>query len=157
MGARPIANRSLDTERASVSRQLSRQPESSAIKPVGKLTRPSRDSSTRRTPDSAARRRGFEAEWDADLGHGITAHVNYSYILAEFAEPYTSGITPVVTPAGSRLPGVPPQQVFGVLEWRPGGYYGFSAAAEVQYVGICSRQQHRERELHWFGYRRRYQ
>jgi iron complex outermembrane receptor protein len=84
---------------------------------------------------SKTRRRGFEAEWDADLGHGIAAHLNYTYILAEFAEPYTSGIPPVVTPAGSRLPGVPPQQVFGVLGWTPGGYYGFSAAAEVQYVG----------------------
>jgi len=84
---------------------------------------------------SKTRRRGFEAEWDADLGHGIAAHVNYTYIRAEFAEPYTSGISPVVTPAGSRLPGVPPQQAFGVLTWTPGGYYGFSAAAEVQYVG----------------------
>ena len=84
---------------------------------------------------SKTRRRGFEAEWDADLGHGIAAHVNYTYILAEFAEPYTSGITPTVTPAGSRLPGVPPQQAFGVLTWTPGGYYGFSAAAEAQYVG----------------------
>ncbi len=30
---------------------------------------------------------------------------------------------------------MPPQQAFGVLEWTPGGYYGFSAAGEVQYVG----------------------
>ncbi len=63
------------------------------------------------------------------------AHVNYTYLLADFAEPYTSGIPAVVTPAGFRLPGVPPQQAFGVLTWTPGGYYGFSAAAEVQYVG----------------------
>ena len=84
---------------------------------------------------SKTRRRGFEAEWDADLGHGVAAHVNYTYLLAEFADPYVSGIPPVETPAGSRLPGVPPQQVIGVLGWTPGGYYGFSAAAEVQYVG----------------------
>jgi iron complex outermembrane receptor protein len=84
---------------------------------------------------SKTHRRGFEAEWDADLGLGIAAHVNYTYLLAEFADPYVSGIPPVVTPAGSRLPGVPPQQAFAVLGWTPGGYYGFSAAAEVQYVG----------------------
>jgi iron complex outermembrane receptor protein len=47
---------------------------------------------------SKTRRRGFEAEWDADLGRGIVAHVNYTYLLAEFAEPYASGIPPVVTP-----------------------------------------------------------
>ena len=81
------------------------------------------------------RRRGVEAEWDADLGHGISTHVNYTWLLAEFTEPFVSGLPPVVTPAGARLPGVPPQQAFGVLTWSPGGYYGFSAAAEVQYVG----------------------
>jgi iron complex outermembrane recepter protein len=81
------------------------------------------------------RRRGVEAEWDADLGNGISAHANYTWLLAEFAEPFASGLPPVVTPAGARLPGVPPQQAFGVLAWTPGGYYGFSAAAEVQYVG----------------------
>ncbi|MEO8344729.1 MAG: TonB-dependent receptor [Betaproteobacteria bacterium] len=84
---------------------------------------------------SKTHRRGFEAEWDADLGHGVTAHVNYSYLLAEFADAYTSGIPPVVVPAGSRLPGVPPQQAFGVIDWTPGGYAGFSVAGEVQYVG----------------------
>lgn len=81
------------------------------------------------------RRRGVEAEWDADLGYGLSAHANYTWLLAEFAAPYVSGLPPVVTPAGARLPGVPPQQAFGVLTWTPDGYYGFSAAAEVQYVG----------------------
>jgi iron complex outermembrane recepter protein len=84
---------------------------------------------------SQTHRRGFEAAWDANLGHGIVAHVNYTYLLAEFADPYAAGTPPVVTPAGARLPGVPPQQVFGVVEWTPGGFAGFSAAGEVQYVG----------------------
>ncbi len=84
---------------------------------------------------SHTRRRGFEAVWDADLGSGISTHFNYTYLLAEFADPYVSGIPPVITPAGSRLPGVPPQQLFGTLEWTPGGYGGFSIAGEVQYVG----------------------
>ncbi len=51
---------------------------------------------------SQTNRRGFEAAWDADLGQGFIAHVNYTYLLAEFADPYASGIPPVVTPAGSR-------------------------------------------------------
>jgi len=84
---------------------------------------------------SKTRRHGVEAEWDGNLGQGWSAHVNYTYLLAEFSEPYVSGLPPVVNPAGARLPGVPPQQAFGVLNWAPGGYYGFNAAAEVQYVG----------------------
>jgi iron complex outermembrane receptor protein len=84
---------------------------------------------------SKTNRRGFEAEWDADLGQGITAHVNYSYLLAEFAEPFVAGNPPSITPAGSRLPGVPAQQAFGVVSWTPGGFAGFGIAGEVQYVG----------------------
>jgi iron complex outermembrane receptor protein len=81
------------------------------------------------------RRRGIEAEWDANLGHGVSAHANYTWLLAEFADPYVSGLPPVVTPAGARLPGVPAQQAYGELGWTPGGWLGFSAAGEVQYVG----------------------
>ena len=84
---------------------------------------------------SKTHRRGFEAEWDADLGRGFTAHVNYTYLLAEFADPHTTGVPAVTISAGSRLPGVPPQQAFGVLEWTPGGFAGWSVAGEVQYVG----------------------
>jgi iron complex outermembrane receptor protein len=81
------------------------------------------------------RRRGVEAEWDGNLGGGLTAHANYTWLLAEFADSYVSGLPPVVTPAGARLAGVPPQQAYGELVWTPGGYGGFSTAAEVQYVG----------------------
>jgi iron complex outermembrane receptor protein len=81
------------------------------------------------------RRRGVEAEWDGNLGHGVTAHANYTWLLAEFADPYVSGLPPVVTPAGARLPGVPPQQFYGEVVWTPGGYFGFSLAGEVEYVG----------------------
>jgi iron complex outermembrane receptor protein len=41
----------------------------------------------------------------------------------------------VIVPAGSKLPGVPPQQFYGVLNWMPGGYGGFNVSGEVQYVG----------------------
>ena len=81
------------------------------------------------------RRRGFEAVWDADLGSGFAAHANYSWLKAEFVDSFLTGLPPTEVPAGARLPGVPPQQAFGVLTYAPGGFYGFSAAAEVQYVG----------------------
>src|SRR6185436_5212103 len=80
------------------------------------------------------RRRGVEAEWDAELGSGFTAHANYTYLLAEFADAYTSGTPPAVVPAGSRLPGVPSQQAYGVLNWMRGGYYDFNVSGEVPYV-----------------------
>jgi iron complex outermembrane receptor protein len=82
------------------------------------------------------RRRGVEAEWDAQLPGGFTVHANYTFLLAEFADPYASGSNPpVIVPAGSKLPGVPPQQFYGVLNWMPGGYGGFNVSGEVQYVG----------------------
>jgi iron complex outermembrane receptor protein len=46
-----------------------------------------------------------------------------------------SGTPPTVTPAGSRLPGVPPQQAFATLRFSPADFFGFTAAGEVQYVG----------------------
>jgi iron complex outermembrane receptor protein len=84
---------------------------------------------------SDTHRRGVEAEWDGNLGRTLIAHVNYTYLRATFAEDFVSGAPPVVTPAGSRLPGVPPQQAFATLKWTPDNAYGFTAAAEVQYVG----------------------
>jgi iron complex outermembrane receptor protein len=80
-------------------------------------------------------RRGFEAAWDADFPGGFSAHVNYSWLRAEFDDAFVTGLPPVVVPAGAKIPGVPPQQAYGVLTWTPGGFHGFSAAAEVQYVG----------------------
>ncbi len=65
------------------------------------------------------------------MGAGVAAHVNYTWLDAEFAEGFASGLPPVAVPAGARLPGVPPQQAFGVVTWTPGGFYGFSAAVEA--------------------------
>ena len=81
------------------------------------------------------RRHGAELVWDGDFGQGFKAHANYTYIKAEFADPFTSGAPPVATPAGAKLPGVPAQQAYGELVWTPGGYGGFNAALEIQYVG----------------------
>jgi len=80
-------------------------------------------------------RQGFEAAWDADFAGGFNVHANYSWIRAVFDTSFVSGSPPSVVPSGARLPGVPPQQAYGVVTWTPGGFYGFSAAAEVQYVG----------------------
>jgi len=84
---------------------------------------------------SSTTRRGVEIAWDADLPYGLNVHANYSYLRATFDDAFVSGSPPSVVPAGARLPGVPPQQAYGALTWTPGGYYGFSAAGEVQYVG----------------------
>lgn len=80
-------------------------------------------------------RRGVELAWDADLPYGFSVHANYAYIRATFDDAFESGSPPSVVPAGARLPGVPPQQAYGAVTWTPGGYHGFSAAGEVQYVG----------------------
>ncbi len=65
------------------------------------------------------------------------AHANYTWLQGRIRRRLRIGVAAglVVVPAGSRLPGVPPQQAFGVLTYTPGGWYGFSAALEVQYVG----------------------
>ena len=81
------------------------------------------------------RRRGVEAQWDGDLGAGISMHADYTYLMAEFAQDFVSGLPPVIVPAGSRLPGVPPQQAYAVAQWASGQWHGFGAALEVQYVG----------------------
>ena len=81
------------------------------------------------------KRRGVEALWEADLGAGVVVHANYTYLQAEFAEDFVAGSPPVVVRAGSRLPGVPAQQAYGIVTWTPGGMHGFNAAVEIQHVG----------------------
>ena len=84
---------------------------------------------------SSTTRYGLEAEWQADLSSGLVAHVNYSYLRATFGDDYVAGVPPVRVPAGSRLPGAPPQQAFAALTWTPAGAHGFSVGGEIQYVG----------------------
>ena len=82
-----------------------------------------------------------------DLGDGFTAHVNYSWLQAEFAEGFFTGSPPVAVPAGARLPGVPPQQAFGVLTWTPGGYLRIQCGrrSPVRGTHLRQRSQHRLR------------
>jgi iron complex outermembrane recepter protein len=81
------------------------------------------------------RRNGAEALWDGDLPWGLHGHVALTYINARFAQDFTSGTPPQIVQSGNRLPGVPPAQAYGELTWTPGGWGGFNAAVEVQYVG----------------------
>ncbi|HEY3177666.1 MAG TPA: TonB-dependent receptor [Casimicrobiaceae bacterium] len=81
------------------------------------------------------RRNGAEALWDGDLPWRLHGHVALTYINARFAQEFTSGTPPQLVQSGNRLPGVPPAQAYGELTWTPGGWGGFNAAVEVQYVG----------------------
>ena len=82
----------------------------------------------------STRRRGVELAWDGRFDGGVSAHVAYTYLQAEFTEAFTAGLPPAVVPAGARLPGVPGSQAYGELAWAPRGPLGFSAGVEVQYV-----------------------
>ncbi len=81
------------------------------------------------------RRVGAELVWDGALPWGLHGHVALTWIRAEFSEAFLSGTPPQVVASGNRLPGVPSQQAYGELAWVPGGYGGFNAAVELQYVG----------------------
>ncbi|HEY5971718.1 MAG TPA: TonB-dependent receptor [Pseudoxanthomonas sp.] len=80
-----------------------------------------------------ARRQGFEASFDTALGEQWNLQLAYTWLEATFRSDYLvctgAGCTVPATPvaAGSRIPGVPRQQVFGRVQWRGGAW---SAAAE---------------------------
>jgi iron complex outermembrane receptor protein len=80
------------------------------------------------------RRRGAELAWDGAYRYGVRAHVALTWLRAEFADDFTTGSPPAVVAAGARLPGVPSKQAYGELAWVPGGWHGFNAALEAQYV-----------------------
>jgi iron complex outermembrane receptor protein len=83
---------------------------------------------------SRTRRHGIEALWDGELGRDFTAHADYTWLVAEFDDAFSTGAPPTVVPAGARLPGVPSQQAYAELAWRPRAAPGWVAAVEAQYV-----------------------
>jgi iron complex outermembrane receptor protein len=87
------------------------------------------------TNAAKTRRRGAEAEWEAVLGNGFTAYASFTYLLAEFAAPATTGSPPQIIPEGARLPGVPGSSAYVELAWARPDWYGFSTGVEVQYAG----------------------
>jgi len=83
----------------------------------------------------ATRRRGAELLYDGELPWDLRAHVALTYLDAEFTQPFTAGAPPLPVAPGNKLPGVPPAQAYGELAWSPPNAAGFSAGAEIQYVG----------------------
>ena len=74
---------------------------------------------------SQTRRRGAELSVEGYLGKGFEAYLAYTYLQAEFTQPFASGSPPVSVSAGSKLPGVPVYSVWGEVIWRhvPTGFH----------------------------------
>jgi iron complex outermembrane recepter protein len=72
-------------------------------------------------------RDGFELMWEGRLRHGLEAALAYTWLDARFTQAFTAGVLgggTVTIPAGNRLPGVPPQTLYGELVWRhPSGFH----------------------------------
>ncbi len=80
------------------------------------------------------RRSGVEAQWTGALPFDLQAHVAYTWLRAEFAVAFATGVPPVAVASGARLPGVPARQAYAELAWTPAHGHGFSTALELQYV-----------------------
>ena len=80
------------------------------------------------------RRDGLELAWEGRFARGFEAALAYTLLDARFEQPFTSGTPPVTVPAGNRLPGVPPQSLYGELIWRHAPA-GFHAGVEVRHSG----------------------
>ena len=79
-------------------------------------------------------RKGVELSGEAYLGGGFEAYLAYTWLNAEFSQPFTSGTPAVAVSAGNRLPGVPLYTMYGEVVWRH-ARTGFHAAAEVRAAG----------------------
>ena len=70
----------------------------------------------------ATQRRGVEAEFQSDWGHGFSSQVAYSYIQALTLQSYKTCIVvpcvPVEVGAGHRIPAVPADSLYAGLTWR---------------------------------------
>jgi iron complex outermembrane receptor protein len=84
---------------------------------------------------SKTRRNGAELLYDGELPANLHAHVALTWLRAEFADSFTTGAPPLPVESGNKLPGVPSQQAYGELTWKPIGWGGFNAGVEAQYVG----------------------
>jgi len=79
-------------------------------------------------------RKGVELSSESYLGAGFEAYLAYTWLDAEFTQPFSSGTPAVNVPSGNRLPGVPLYNVYGEVIWRHAAS-GFHAAAEVRAAG----------------------
>lgn len=72
-------------------------------------------------------RRGLEVALDSRWANNLSTRVAYTGLDASYDEAFTSNLVPVQ--AGSKLPGVPAQTLFGELVWKHPAS-GFHAAVE---------------------------
>lgn len=72
-------------------------------------------------------RRGLEVALDSRWANNLSTRVAYTGLNASYDEAFTSNLVPVQ--AGSKLPGVPAQTLFGELAWKHPAS-GFHAAVE---------------------------
>jgi iron complex outermembrane recepter protein len=70
----------------------------------------------------ATQRRGVEAEFQSDWGHGFSSQLAYTYIQALTLQSYETCIVvpcvPVEVSAGHRIPAVPADTLYAGLTWR---------------------------------------
>jgi iron complex outermembrane recepter protein len=70
----------------------------------------------------ATQRRGVEAEFQSDWGHGFSSQLAYTYIQALTLQSYETCIVvpcvPVEVGAGHRIPAVPADSLYAGLTWR---------------------------------------
>ncbi len=87
---------------------------------------------------SETRRDGLELAWDGRFKNGLEAAVAYTFLDARFTQPFVTAVgTPGVpsnVSAGSRLPGVPPNTLYGEIVWRHAAT-GFHAGVEGRHSG----------------------
>ncbi len=83
---------------------------------------------------SKTRREGAELAVESYLGNGFEAFLAYTWLNAEFTQPFTSGTPVVIVPAGNKLAGVPRYSVFGELAWRHAAT-GFHSGIELRASG----------------------
>jgi len=83
---------------------------------------------------SKTRREGVEFALESYLGAGFEAYLAYTWLDAQFTQPFTSGTPAVTVSAGNKLPGVPAYTLFGELIWRNAAS-GFHAGMEMRANG----------------------
>ncbi len=85
---------------------------------------------------SKTKRDGAELAWEGYFARGFEAALAYTLLDARFTQSFTTVVgapgVPVTVNAGSRLPGVPANSVFGELVWRHASS-GFHAGAELRH------------------------
>ncbi len=87
---------------------------------------------------SKTQRKGLELAWDGRFKNGLEAAVAYTFLDASFQQPFVTVVgtpgVPTNVRAGSRLPGVPQNTLYGEIVWRHAAT-GFHAGVEGRHNG----------------------